>query len=449
MKRILFAGTGSGCGKTTVTCAVMYALRRRGMRIASFKCGPDYIDPLFHREVIGTDAHNLDGVFCNDDLLLQLLDENSSSCDISVIEGVMGFYDGGRGSAHFISGLTDTPVVLVVNSKGMSESLGAVIKGFLSYRSPNNIIGVIFSRLPLRMADEVRALCESLGTEYLGALPDTDAVIESRRLGLVTPDDLPGLEDKLRTLGALAEQHILLDRLTAISERRLPAYLRLTAEPIRTAKPPVIAAARDNAFCFIYPDNIALLERLGCRIEYFSPLKDKAVPDGADGLLLYGGYPELYAPQLSQNRSMLESVKSAVLSGMPVIAECGGFMYLHDVLETADGAAYSMAGVIHGRAYSTDRLKRFGYAELHPKSDSMLFRKSENIAVHEFHYYESSCCGDSLVSMKKDGRSWSCCHCSGSMYAGFPHIYFYADIRTAVRFAEACAEFGGQNEKDH
>ena len=346
MKRIIIGGTHSGCGKTTVTCAVLQALFNRRMRVASFKCGPDYIDPMFHEKIIGTNAHNLDSFFCDDNTLKYLLTENSRNADISVIEGVMGFYDGvnGRGSANSVSEITDTKAVIVIDCRGQSQSIGAVMKGFLTYRK-NNIIGFIFNRLPEKLVPMVRELCEELNTQYLGFMPTNKITVESRHLGLVTADEIDDIKEKMQALADLAEKHILLDRIIEISESEEFTFTPLEIKKYDFKRPPVIAVARDKAFCFLYADNVRLLRKMGCEIRYFSPLTDSEIPE-ADGLILCGGYPELYARQLSENKSMLEDVKRKIGSGMPTIAECGGFMYLHNELEDKSGKVFTMAGVI-------------------------------------------------------------------------------------------------------
>lgn len=444
MRRVIIAGTGSGCGKTTVTCAVLEALCRREIKVSSFKCGPDYIDPMFHKKIIGTDSHNLDSFFCDENTLKYLLYENSRNSDISVIEGVMGFYDGvnGKGSAFSVSEITGTPVILVVDCKGMSDSLGAVIKGFLTYRTPNNVCGIIFNRLPEKLVSLAKKICHELNTEYFGYMPPHKCTIESRHLGLVTAYEISDITDKIRFLGGLAEKNILLDKIIDFSDRTFPPFSEPCIKKIFDIQP-VVAVARDRAFCFLYQENISLLEKTGCCIKFFSPLYDRCVPEDADGLILCGGYPELYAEQLSDNVSMLESVKNLIDGGIPLIAECGGFMYLHKYIKDG-GKIHRMAGVFEDSVYRTDRLQRFGYITLDSKNDSLLFRKDEKINAHEFHYWDSTDCGKSLTAVKSDGRSWECCKCSEKMYAGFPHIYFYSDIRIAERFAKACAEYGGR-----
>lgn len=444
MRRIMIAGTNSGCGKTTVACAVLQALTDRGMKAASFKCGPDYIDPMFHESVIGAVSHNLDAYFCGGRMLRRLLTDGSAGADVSVIEGVMGFYDGVNGSAssHAVSREVNCPVVLVIDCKGMSTSIGAVMKGFLEFEKPNSIAGFIFNRLPAQLVPEVKNMCSALGTKYFGYLPKCpEAALESRRLGLVTPDGVAELKRKTHILAEKAEQTILLDKLLETAE--MPPLADLAKLPAQRKKYVSIAVARDSAFSFIYRDNMQLLERLGAEIRYFSPISGSELP-AADGLILCGGYPELFARELSENRAMLRSVREKIEGGMPVIAECGGFMYLHEKL-VSGSEEYPMAGVICGTAFSTPKLQRFGYVKLRAKYDSLLCEKGGVLPAHEFHYWDSDSCGSGFTAVKESsGSEWDCVHCTETMYAGFPHLYFYADTAAAERFITACAEYGGK-----
>ena len=445
MKKIMIGGTHSGCGKTTLVCAILAALKARGLSAASFKCGPDYIDPMFHESIIGVDAHNLDSFFCDDDTLRYLLCTNGKNADISVIEGVMGYYDGvgGRGSAHSVSNATGTPSVIVIDCKGASESIGAVVKGFLDYKSPNSIKGFIFNRLPERLVPLAKDVCEKLGTKYFGYFPVNSFSLESRRLGLVTAAEVADLKKITEQLGTLAEKYILIDELIDTAGSPLPDFTPLKVNRLFENICPKIAVAKDRAFCFIYSDNIMLLRKLGCEIEFFSPVSDEQLPDNCCGVILSGGYPELYAAELSSNKSMLSAIRNAAASGMPMIAECGGFMYLHDTMRMSDGSEYGMVGAINGTAYETQRLQRFGYVTLTADTDNLICAKGESIAAHEFHYWDSTNCGESFTAEKNDGRNWRCIHADKAMYAGFPHLYFYSDTGIARRFAAACAEFGG------
>jgi cobyrinic acid a,c-diamide synthase len=363
-----------------------------------------------------------------------------------VIEGVMGYYDGadGRGSAHSVAAITDTASVIVLDCKGSGESIGAVMKGFLTYKPSNNIAGFIFNRLPARLVPMAERLCTEMGTEYFGCMPPKSPSIESRRLGLVTATEIADLREKTAELGRLAEEHIRLDRMIEVSERCFPEFTEQKMHRICTDGSPKIAVAADRAFCFTYSENISLLKRLGCAVEYFSPMDDEKLPDNCRGLILSGGYPELHAERLAANSSMRECIKTAINRGLPTIAECGGFMYLHDSIRTSDGTEYPMVGVIKGTAFETDRLQRFGYVTMTADRDCLLCSKGDSFPAHEFRYWDSTDCGADFTAAKSDGRSWKCVHATSAMYAGFPHLYFYSDVRLAERFAAACAAYGGK-----
>jgi cobyrinic acid a,c-diamide synthase len=445
MRRFMIAGTGSGCGKTTVTCAVLQALVDRGIRTAAFKCGPDYIDPMFHRTVIGADAHNLDPFFCGRDALCSLLDTYGG--EVSVIEGVMGFYDGGETSAYAVSEMTETPVILVLNCRGMSDSLGAVMQGFLQYKTPNRIAGFIFDRLPEKLIPLAKRLCGELHTQYFGCLPAMQTTIESRHLGLVTADEIEDIKEKMQSLAAAAEAHLELDAMLSLRDAPLPLYCFPAVQPI-TEKSPVIAVAKDRAFCFTYAENLDVLQKLGCEIRYFSPLADDSLPL-CDGLYLPGGYPELYAEALAENQSMRDSVRRALQAGMPCIAECGGFLYLHETLETAEGRAFPMVGYIPARAYPVRRLGRFGYVTLTAGKPDLLCQAGAQLTAHEFHYWESEDPGTAYHAVKPDGRAWDCAHTNTRLYAGFPHLYWYADTRPAENFVRACLSYQEERNGTH
>ncbi|MBR3631351.1 MAG: cobyrinate a,c-diamide synthase [Oscillospiraceae bacterium] len=440
MQRFLIAGTHSGCGKTTVTCAILAALKHRGIRAASFKCGPDYIDPMFHTTVLDTPAHNLDSFFCSPERLRYLFDRYSKDAAVSVLEGVMGYYDGGDGSAKAIAGITATPAVIVIDCKGMSDSIGAVMQGFLRYRMPSRIAGFLFNRLPLSLVPLARHLCKELGTQYFGCMPVHSETFDSRHLGLVTAEELPGLREKMQRLGELAEKHILLNDLLKLPCDPLPPFTPLTIRPLFEGDArPLIAVAKDAAFNFYYAENLDLLQALGCRLAYFSPLTSRSLPE-ADGLLLGGGYPELYAGILAANNGLLAAIRRRIKEGMPVIAECGGFLYLHRLLMDTEGRNYQMATVFSGEGRKTDKLQRFGYVTLHAPKENLLFAKDGKLRAHEFHYWESTTPGSSLTAVKRDGRTYTCCFATPTMYAGFPHLYFWADPDAARRFVLKCGE---------
>ncbi len=436
--RVIIAGTNSGCGKTTVTCAVLAALKARGSKLAAFKCGPDYIDPMFHREALGVPSENLDTFFCTREQLCAQLAANGRA--LSVIEGVMGYYDGvgteGDYSAYDVARQTNTPVILVVNAKGMHASAGALISGFLHFRADSRLCGVIFNGISPALYEKLQAVAREAGVIPLGFLPhDASLTIGRRSLGLIAAREISDIQAKLCALGELAERYIDLDCLLRLAARTSPlGVMRREIVPIAHAR---IAVARDEAFCFLYEENLALLKALGAKLVFFSPLRDTALPEHTQGLYLPGGYPELHAGALSKNALMRAAVRRAIENGMPAIAECGGFLYLHDTL-----GGFPMAGVIHKNAYCTEKLVRFGYVTLRAKADSLLCRAGESVRAHEFHYYESDAPGADFIAEKaSNGTRYSCVHASPTLYAGFPHLYFPAQPAMAENFIRKAAAY--------
>ena len=314
MNRIMIAGTHSGCGKTTVTCGILQALVNRKIKTSAFKCGPDYIDPIFHRKIIGINSGNLDGYFCNKDTLNYLLSKCDSDC--AVIEGVMGYYDGaGKLYSSFKTAEdTDTPVIIVIDSKGMSNSIGAVMQGFLTYEQPNKIVGFIFNRLPESLVGMAKELCKKYNTEYFGRMPfDENVSIESRHLGLIINQKTVDYRQKMQLLSELAEQFIDIDKILIYSQKtetlrfEMPNLRKIVNNNVK------IAVAEDEAFCFLYRENIEVLENLGCEIVKFSPLKDKSLPKEISGIIFPGGYPELYSKELSENHNLKKEIKNKIL----------------------------------------------------------------------------------------------------------------------------------------
>ncbi len=439
--RILLAGAGSGCGKTTMTCAILQALADRGADAVAFKCGPDYIDPMFHRRITFSGG-NLDPFFFSPDTLNYLLDKYGSGHAVSVIEGVMGYYDGlglsDEASTSTVARATGTPVVLVLNAKGASRSLLAQLEGFLRFLPDSGIRGVIFNRCsPSLYPLLAEAVKERFGEEVrpLGYLPPMpDCSLESRHLGLVTAAEVADLEDKLHTLSLQAEKSLDLDGLLDLGRSApevsfTPPKLPEKREKVR------IAVARDNAFCFYYEESLDLLREMGAELVPFSPLTDAALPENIQGLYLGGGYPELYAEELSRNKAMLASVREALASGLPTIAECGGFMYL---TEAIDG--HPMAGVLPGSCRDTGKLTRFGYVNLAAGEDNLLCRAGESIPAHEFHHWDCTDPGAKFTAAKPSGRHWACAQASGRLYAGFPHFHFLANPSFAENFYDTCLE---------
>lgn len=437
--RVLLAGTHSGCGKTTVTCALLRALQRRGVPLRAYKCGPDYIDPMFHRQIMGVSACNIDPFFTSGEALRRHLGE-AANC-VAVVEGVMGYYDGvgseGRYSTYDVARLTDTPAVLVVNVRGMYTSAAAVMQGFQAFRPQSALRGVIFNGASPMLYRGLKELAQASNLTPLGFLPKCEAAaIESRHLGLITAEEIEDLHARLLALGDLAEQYLDLDGILALAAQAPPLPAPEQDTPVSAGVR--IAVARDRAFSFLYEENLRLLEALGAQLVFFSPMEDTRLPEHIGGLYLPGGYPELYTAQLCANPIRGE-IAAAIEAGLPTVAECGGFLYLHDTL---DGAP--MAGVIHADARGTDQLRRFGYATLTAQRDNLLCQAGESIRVHEFHYYESTDCGDAFCAQKPSAaKPWHCVHATPTLWAGFPHLYFPSNAAFARRFVRKAADYAG------
>ena len=437
--RLVLAGTNSGCGKTTVTCAVLQALVSRGLRVGAAKCGPDYIDPMFHSRVIGAKSSNLDSFFFDRDTMRYLLAHNGQDCDITVIEGVMGYYDGlgltsTRASTYETARETESPVVLVVNARGAALSVVAAVQGFLDFAPDNNVQGVILNGCSaMSYGALARELESRLGVRACGYLPRLpECALESRHLGLVTADEVEDLREKLRQLAEAAEKTLELDALLEIAHNApvldfTPPVLPEKGAPVR------IGVARDRAFCFYYEDSLDLLRQLGAELVSFSPLTDERLPNGIQGLYLGGGYPELYAAQLEENHALRRQIRDVVYAGMPCIAECGGFMYLTQAI-----AGRAMVGALPGDCFDTGRLTRFGYITATAREDNLLCRAGEQVPMHEFHHWDTPQPGDAFGAEKPSGKQWRCAYATDTLYAGFPHFHFYAKPVMAQRFLAAC-----------
>jgi cobyrinic acid a,c-diamide synthase len=450
--RFMLAAPASGTGKTTVTLALLAALSARGLDPVSFKCGPDYIDPMFHRAVLGIPSYNLDLFFTPEETVRGLLCEHAADHGgtrkrIAVIEGVMGYYDGsGTGteaSTYDIARVTDTPVILVVSAHGAFLSVAATINGFKNFRKDSRIVGVLLNGCSKPLFDMMKDMLENeTGLPLLGFLPRLkECAIESRHLGLVTAAEIQGLQEKIKRLGEEAAQCIDIGALLKIAALSPPVSGSLPASGHNPKKRPHIAVARDEAFCFYYDDNLSLLEKFGAVIVPFSPLHDQELPDGIHALYLGGGYPELYAKELSENKPMLKSVRNAVSGSLPTFAECGGYLYLLNELENDQGLFCPMAGVIKGRGYKTSSLQRFGYIALTARDNNLLCAAGESIPAHEFHYWDSTVTGGACTAKHAGGREWPCVHASGTLFAGFPHLYFYGNPTFAENFVKTAAKY--------
>ena len=449
MIQFLLAAPRSGSGKTTMTCALLMALKRRGCAPCAFKSGPDYIDPMFHRAVLGVESRNLDLFFSAPETVRTLYAKGAAGHGAAVCEGAMGFYDGlggvsDRASAWHLADTLDLPVLLVVEPKGQSLTLAAELNGLVNFRTPSHIAGILLNNCTARMHALLAPMLEKeTGLPVLGFLPKLpEAVIGSRHLGLYTAAEVENLQQKLALLADAAEEHIDWPRLLALCEKEPPAL------PVQPETPPArvrIAVAQDEAFCFTYAETLEAFRDAGAEVVFFSPLRDTALPENIGGLYLPGGYPELHARELSENTSLLREIKQKIESGLPTAAECGGFLYLGQSLTDAEGQSWPMAGVLPGEAKDAGRLVRFGYAALSADSDSMLFRAGESFPIHEFHHWDSTANGTALAAKKAvGGAEWRCGFVNEHFYAGFPHLY-WAGTPLPQRFAAAAENY----RRDH
>ena len=469
----LLSAVSSNSGKTAAACGLMSAFKQEGERVCACKCGPDYIDPMFHREVLGVDSKNLDLFFSEEDILKEGYLKHTKDADITITEGVMGFYDGMsldsvKGSSYDVAQTLGLPVILVINARGAAMTLAAVVKGIAEFRPDSNIRGILLNRVSAMLYPRLKEMLENelarIGHDEIkivGYMPENEAFhLESRHLGLVTPQEMESLQEKVKRAGEILAKTVDLELLEKIAgeaavwktevieESEKVGNLKSKNDPVR------IAVARDEAFCFYYKDNLELLESLGCEVIEFSPLRDEKLPDNISGLILGGGYPELYGKQLSENQSMLTSIRKALMQEkIPCLAECGGFMYLHEEMEDADGNVWKLVGRIHGKTFPTGKLVRFGYVNLQRSPDENPISEfkeqkslanswilpGENIRAHEFHYWDSTDSGNDCLAVKPDGkRRWECMHLEENLVAGYPHLYYPSCKEFAERFVEKC-----------
>ena len=439
VNRLMIAGMTSGSGKTTLTCAFLRCLLKRGYDLKSFKCGPDYIDPMFHKNALGIESRNLDMFFMGEDLVKR--NTAKASNGYAVIEGAMGIYDGNdpsssAGSCYEIAEVTSSPIVLVADAGKVGRTIISMIKGVINDDERRLVKGIILNNISERFYEMLfpeleKALSESRpDIRLLGFFPKTKGInFKSRHLGLKLPGESDDTEEKIETASKVFEEHVDVEEMLSVMEEapdiELPAGY--ASAPLKRGEGLTLAVALDEAFCFYYPDNIEMFEERGVRIRYFSPVHDSRIPQDADGLLFGGGYPELYLEKLSSNKEMLASVKSFVERKIPSLAECGGFMYLGKTVLDEKGRAYEMAGAYEGESRFTGHLVRFGYMHITDADDSdALCGMIKDLKGHEFHYYDSSMNGESCTAGKPfRNLDWKCMINRNNGIWGFPH-FFYA-----------------------
>lgn len=455
MAGFMITAASSGSGKTMITCGLLELFKRKGLNPLACKCGPDYIDGLFHKQVLELEGMNLDSYF---EAPEELRDKYSrlSKGHLPVVEGVMGYFDGlggstTRASSWEVAHILDLPAVLVVDARGASVSLAALIKGFLEFERSmgSQIKAVIFNRMSPMLYPRIRELVErETGIRAAGFVPELDFLkVGSRHLGLVLPEEIAGLREQMNRLGKCLEETIdweFLEELGAEKEGRDALEEENTEASCTAAFSFRLGIAMDEAFCFYYQDNLRLLERLGGELVYFSPIHDRSLPEQLDGLILGGGYPELYCEALSLNESMRESVKKAAEGGLPVLGECGGYLYLLEELEAEDGRIWPMTGVLKGKGYKKGKNSRFGYIGVEAEKDSLYLKSGEQIRGHEFHYWDCEVLEEEWVMRAKKpvgNRSWPCIRIKNQVMAGFPHLFYPSCPAFAVRFAKACVRY--------
>lgn len=510
INRFMIAAPKSGSGKTMITCALLQLLKDSRKNVSSYKCGPDYIDPMFHKKVLGVPSKNLDTFFTDEKTTVQLFLDKRADGDFAVLEGVMGLYDGlggiyEQGSSYHLAKVTQTPIILVVDAKGMGKSVLALIAGFLQYDTHHLIKGVLLNRMSKGYYDIIKPLIEKeLSVKVVGYFPEQkDIRLESRHLGLVMPDEISDIKKQLNETADRLKKTIDMDLFIDIAEaadeigdsgsadvyneksidncaqNKFTKIIKSDCETqyqttnteqmqIQNQNNTVnIAVAMDEAFCFYYEDNLRLLEKCGAKLQYFSPLHDTKLPDNCDAMLLGGGYPELYTKELSENVSMRESIKKAFRAGLPTVAECGGFMYLHkyihdicddtdeqnkaDVQNNADTqyntdtqndvSVSQLVGALDSECHFKGKLVRFGYIELAEKHNNFL-PPNEKIKAHEFHYYDSTDNGaDCIATKPATGRSYDCVISHDNYWLGFPHLYYPSNPHFAESLVRKAYEY--------
>ena len=457
INRILFAAPRSGSGKTMFTCGFLNLLKKKGVDVKSYKCGPDYIDPMFHKKVLGIYGGNLDTFFCSHEKVAAIL--GGCEHEYAVIEGVMGIYDGIGGlsvtaSGYDVATATKTPILLIIDAYGTGRTIISQIKGILADDGKKLIKGIILNKTSegfyIRLKTAINDELYSCGYEarVLGYLPKLkDVSVDSRHLGLIRPDEIADIKEKIDTISDAIEKYCDVDEILKIMKNAetIDSESAYTAESssdlsneadsvnqTNECQPLVtMAVAMDEAFCFYYKENLELLKRLGVKIVPFSPIHDEKLPEEIDGLYIGGGYPELYLKELSENESMRKSIRTAIENGIFSIAECGGFMYLNKSISDEDGNTYEMVGVVDGECTKCDRLVRFGYIQLQNPDGT------DAIKGHEFHYYDSTLNGSDMVAVKAgDDKKWEAMHVGNDHIWGFPHMYFESNEAFVAKFVE-------------
>lgn len=449
--RLAIGATASGTGKTSVTLALTAAFRRRGLRVQTFKAGPDFLDPAWLAQASGRPCYNLDGWMCGEAYVRHRFARAAADCDLALMEGVMGLFDGADpatldGSTAELARWFDAPVLLVVNAHGAARSVAASVAGFAGFEPGVRIGGVIANSCGSRRHAEwvAQSLLAANQAPLLGSLPrGALPPLPSRHLGLTPPS-----EGKSDEFADAAERHLALDEILTLARTAPPMAGPAPSAGIAVPASVRLGVAQDSAFHFYYPDNLEALEAAGARLVKFSPLDDPSLPADLDGIYIGGGYPEDHASLLAANASMLESVRRFAASGRPLYAECGGLMYLSRGIEAVDGRKHAMAGLLPAWTRMLPRRKALGYVEASPQGDCLFASAGETLRGHEFHYSE-------LVPAGEDAAGWQPAYrlsrrgeaaatldgfARGGVLASYVHLHFASHPGAAQRFVRACRE---------
>ena len=455
LPRVMIAGTNSGVGKTTVTLGIMSALVQKGINVQGFKAGPDYIDPSHHTFVTGSASRNLDTWLMGNSACRELFERAAANADISVIEGVMGLYDGsidstGYGSSAHLAKILNTPVILVVNARGVAQSAGAIVMGFKEFDKDIQLSGVIVNNVASSNHYECikKTIEDSCSVTVLGYLKkDKDIIIPERYLGLV-----PSAENRINSalyekLGQMVLETIDNDRLlnAASSTGIFPDFNKSIFINKNDSLNVTLAIAKDNAFCFYYQDDIDLFETLGAKIKYFSPLNDRYLPDDIDGIFIGGGFPELYAAKLMKNESMRNSILEAHKQGVVIYGECGGMMYLLEKLIDCDDRSFKMCGVLKGTAKMENKRQGLGYVIADAVCDNIICKSGDTFRAHEFHWSKLlDIPHDNVFAYNTRKSNGSKSGFDGllnkNVLASFTHVHFSSNPKLAKNFLSAMAK---------
>lgn len=466
---VVIAGERSGVGKTTVTLALLAALRRRSTRVQSFKVGPDYIDPMFHAHVTGRPCYNLDSVLTSENYVQQCFYQHSQTAEFAVVEGVMGLFDGASGSEEtastgHIARLLDLPIVLVLDCSRLSRSIAAVVHGYRSFDPRLRFAGLILNRVGSdRHLELLQSALEPLSLPILGVLRRQENItIPDRHLGLVPAEELGGLQGVIDRLAALADACLDWSRLLPLlseqtssckpqtsSLESLPLKLEpqtANREPETTNlhRSPKIAVARDRAFNFYYAANLDMLQTLGAELVFWSPLVDAGLPSDINGLYLGGGFPEVFAAELAANQAAQQAVRQTIAAGMPAYAECGGLMYLTQQITDLNGDRWNMVGMLPTQAQMSQRLT-LGYRRATALQDGLMLAKGQQVWGHEFHRSTLTATSEHPLYQIQGYDAHSPTQREGwqlrQLSASYVHLHWGAMPEVPTRFLAACARY--------